>query len=70
MFLEHKNDNLTDVKKPGQSQIVLNVLNYNMQMRFLQFMKDGGTRTFACHPVGGKSTKVALVKQGASLQEN
>ena len=47
MFLKHKNDITIGVAKPRHSQMVQNVLNYNMQMKFLQFLKVDDTRPYA-----------------------
>ena len=50
MFSQYKNDIIIVVAKPRHSQMVQNVLNYNMQMRFLQFLKVHGARPYARQP--------------------
>ena len=47
MFLKHKEDITIGIAKPKQSQMVQNDLNYNMQMRLLQFFKIDDTRPYA-----------------------
>ena len=56
MFSKHKNDNVIGVAKPRHSQMVQNVSNCNMQIRFLQFLKVYHLRASSayshtmCHP--------------------
>ncbi len=47
MFAKHKIDEVIGVVKPRHSLMVRNVLDYIMQMRFLQFLKVDEKRLYA-----------------------